>query len=148
MELYFAYGSNMSARQIRERCPTAAYVDLGRLEGFRLTFNRKGSYRQGSVASVELGDPHHDVVLGVLWHISRSDLDKMDEIEDPDAYVRIAVPVANGQGDVGYAWTYVSYPDEQGLSPDADYLKVMIQAAVEVGLPKIYVKGLERWKDA
>lgn len=40
--LYFAYGSNMSTEQMRERCPTATAVGLAKTVGWRWIINRRG----------------------------------------------------------------------------------------------------------
>lgn len=142
MELYFAYGSNMLARQMLQRCPSARPSGIGELTGFRLTFNRKGSYREGAVASVEVGRRDQDRVLGAVWRISRGDLERLDAIEDPDAYVRLSVPIRLDDHRVVYSWMYVSFPDGRGVEPDDDYLRVMIEGARELGLPLDYLETL------
>ena len=52
--LYFAYGSNMLFDQMRERCPSATFVCIAALEGYRLAFTRtaKGQWRGFGVADV------------------------------------------------------------------------------------------------
>ncbi|UNI21471.1 Cholestenol Delta-isomerase [Purpureocillium takamizusanense] len=40
--LYFAYGSNLSTRQMRQRCPFSTPVGLGFLEGWRWIINERG----------------------------------------------------------------------------------------------------------
>ena len=38
MSLYVAYGSNLNMKQMSIRCPTAAVVGSGTLNGYRLAF--------------------------------------------------------------------------------------------------------------
>ena len=59
MIFYFAYGSNMHPRTMRERCPGARPHGLARLDGWRFFINRRGA------ASI-WPDPN-GVVYGVLW---------------------------------------------------------------------------------
>ncbi|KAL3953574.1 hypothetical protein ACCO45_011530 [Purpureocillium lilacinum] len=40
--LYFAYGSNLSTTQMRQRCPFSTPVGLGFLEGWRWIINERG----------------------------------------------------------------------------------------------------------
>ncbi|KAL7898494.1 hypothetical protein HDV63DRAFT_373910 [Trichoderma sp. SZMC 28014] len=40
--LYFAYGSNLSTDQMRERCPYSTAVGLGKMTGWKWIINRRG----------------------------------------------------------------------------------------------------------
>ncbi|KAL7795790.1 hypothetical protein V8C37DRAFT_373451 [Trichoderma ceciliae] len=40
--LYFAYGSNLSTEQMRQRCPFSTAVGLGKITGWRWIINRRG----------------------------------------------------------------------------------------------------------
>ncbi|KAL9469058.1 hypothetical protein ACSS6W_010752 [Trichoderma asperelloides] len=40
--LYFAYGSNLSTEQMRERCPYSTAVGLGKMTGWKWIINRRG----------------------------------------------------------------------------------------------------------
>ncbi|WP_336086076.1 gamma-glutamylcyclotransferase family protein [Nocardia sp. SSK8] len=145
MVLYFAYGSNMSAAQMQRRCPSASLRGTGTLERFRLAFNRTGSYRPGAVASVEPSPEPSSQVIGLVWEISDSDLREMDAIEDPEAYLRIAVPVHTEQHGTEYCWAYISYPDNRGSAPDQEYVQILIDGAVEAQLPGDYISELRAW---
>lgn len=71
--LYFAYGSNLSWSQMKERCPSAEFVTVAKLKGYRLDFTLESppEERNGGVADVvrdnlnevwgviyDIGDPH------------------------------------------------------------------------------------------
>ncbi len=73
---YFAYGSNMSAKQMQERVPSAQKVGIGFLDNFALVFNRKGTYRDGGVASIV--DAAHRKVWGVIWSVAKSEMEALD----------------------------------------------------------------------
>lgn len=137
---YFAYGSNMATGQMRERCPSAQRVAVATLRDYELVFNRRGSYRPGGVASVAPVDGKR--VYGVVWRISSSDLDRLDEVEDPDAYQRDMATVFGLDGSRWRAYLYEATP-EGVFEPDRDYLELMVEAAVESGLPEEYVAELK-----
>jgi gamma-glutamylcyclotransferase (GGCT)/AIG2-like uncharacterized protein YtfP len=137
---YFAYGSNMAERQMKERCPSAQRIAVAMLRDYELVFNRLGSYRPGGVASVAPAEGKR--VYGVVWRISSSDLDRLDEVEDPAAYQRDIATVFGLDGSRWRAYLYEATP-EGVFEPDRDYLELMVEAAVESGLPEKYVAALK-----
>ena len=52
LHLYFAYGSNLSTEQMRERCPESQPWRTVLLMGYRLAFGSVSSYRKGGVATI------------------------------------------------------------------------------------------------
>ena len=75
--LYFAYGSNLSHKQMKERCKDSKYIKNFFLEGFKLSFcaiNRN----YGSANIVKKPDSK---VPGVIWKISESDEKELDYYE-------------------------------------------------------------------
>lgn len=71
--LYFAYGSNLCARQMAQRCPDAADPRPAVLADHDWLINQRG------VATVEplAGNQVH----GVVWRISDGDLATLDSAE-------------------------------------------------------------------
>ena len=59
---YFAYGSNMVATQMHQRCPTAHDIGMARLGGWRFIINQEGH-------ATIVPDPSA-YVLGVLWSLT------------------------------------------------------------------------------
>lgn len=125
------------------RCPSATLDGIGRVPGFRLAFNRRGTYRPGAVATLEPGNRDDDLVLGRVWSLSVDDLHVLDKIEQ--AYVRIALPVTIDPLGSRYCWTYVSFPDGRGAVPDSQYVELIIDGAREAGLPTSYIDDLASW---
>lgn len=48
----FSFGSNMNLKQMKERCPSSEFVELIKLRGYKLLFNRFSKMRKGGVASI------------------------------------------------------------------------------------------------
>jgi hypothetical protein len=73
--LYFAYGSNMHAGQMKERCPSATFLCRAKLPAHRLAFTLRSCRRGCGVADI-LRDEAKDVWGGftsfqrVTWKIS------------------------------------------------------------------------------
>ena len=142
---YFAYGSNMDAAQMRARCPSARKVANGVVRGVCLVFNRRGTYRPGGVASIEPCTPNSQV-HGIVWRLSAEDLQRLDDIEDPNAYRRELVRVWEVEADPIEAVTYRAIPEADEITPDAEYLAIIITAAKEAGFPVNYLEMLERFR--
>ena len=70
---YFAYGSNMSLKQMAERCPSSLFMGKGRIDGYRFQINDRG------VANiVESG---RDFVEGLIYQIDGEDKRQLDRSE-------------------------------------------------------------------
>jgi cation transport regulator ChaC len=143
--LYFAYGSNMLEKQMRERCKSVNKIGNGVLRNYKIVFNRKGSYHDGAVASIERSDGGQ--LWGVIWKIRVSELLELDKIEDPEAYKREKVVVSTQDGTTYSCHAYVAIPQTAELRPDDQYLKTVIEGAKEAGLPDDYIRLLESLKE-
>ncbi|MGA8259763.1 MAG: gamma-glutamylcyclotransferase family protein [Arenicellales bacterium] len=76
---YFAYGSNMSSRRLRQRVPSARPLDVGRLSGHTLAWHKKGGDGSGK-CDIAPATPD-DVVYGVLYEMSRAEKPSLDRVE-------------------------------------------------------------------
>ena len=140
MELYAAYGSNMSPAQMAERCPHSPRQGTGWLKGWRLTFGGEDIGWEGALATVV--EDADERVFVVLYEMSEGDeraLDRWDGVTI-GYYRQLRVRVATLDGDV-LAWLYVLNDYEGGL-PSARYLGIMADAAESAGAPADYVSWL------
>jgi gamma-glutamylcyclotransferase (GGCT)/AIG2-like uncharacterized protein YtfP len=78
--LYFAYGSNMHAAQMKERCPSAKFVCRGKLPSHRLAFTLRSCSRRCGVADI-LRDETKEV-WGVVYELLENELENLDKDED------------------------------------------------------------------
>ena len=124
--LYFAYGHNTQTETIQARCPSAKLMDTGVLHNFQLTFHQ--------YSNIENQDGTH--VEGVVWSISRSDLERLDGQEAlHEHYNRIPVEVMIK----GVPYKCTAYIMDPGFHPDATpsraYLQDVRKGYQEHGLP-------------
>ncbi len=130
---YFAYGSNMSVRQMATRCPEAVVVGPALLHDYVFRINLHG------VATV-VPSPE-SVIYGVAWEISDRDLANLDRYEGvPSFYVRESTFV-EVKGEVLPALIYLAVDSMPGV-PREVYLEGIVAAAREHGLPQEYVEEL------
>lgn len=146
--IYFAYGGNIDAHQMRLRCRNARNVGIARLDGYRLSFPRYSFIRQSSLASVE--EAIDQTVWGALYDVEESELRRLDICEGyflasdrpGNAFNRIDVQVHYKEGDRAAAFTYVANPMAYSGEPSHDYLSHLARCAAGLGFPDDYVQGL------
>ncbi|WP_255503126.1 poly-gamma-glutamate hydrolase family protein [Mycolicibacterium sp. CR10] len=136
---YFAYGSNLCARQMAQRCPDATDPRRATLADHDWLINERG------VATVEpfAGSEVH----GVLWQLSDRDLATLDSAEGvPVRYRRDRLTVRTEDG-MSPAWVYIDHRSEPG-PPRPGYLERILEGARHHGLPHRWIEFLERWDPA
>ncbi|MBC7246427.1 MAG: gamma-glutamylcyclotransferase [Actinobacteria bacterium] len=150
--LYFAYGSNLDPKQMKERCPSYQFRCLALLPRFRLAFTRYSEKRRSWVADV-VEDDASPGVWGVVYDISKEELKRLDTYEgyygkgENNAYERCCTSVlVNGDEDrpLG-AFIYVAAnKSDKEHTPAEDYLRHIISGATHWELPEDYLEMLKR----
>ena len=122
--LHFAYGSNMSRRLMRARCPGAQALGTAVLAGHRFIITGDG------YASV-VRQPGA-VVHGLLWRLAARDLAALNLYESVDSglYQAVTLPVRTG-GRRRPARVYVERARHAG-KPKPGYHDVVLAAAREL----------------
>ena len=126
---YFAYGSNMNAfRLFEERLKpegvAAGERIAGRLDGWRLAFNKRGRTPTGAGAANIVEAPG-EVVHGTLNLLPSRGFEVLDRYEGVAGghYERRTVPIVRADTDATVeAVTYVALLVGEGLRPTRDYL--------------------------
>jgi gamma-glutamylcyclotransferase (GGCT)/AIG2-like uncharacterized protein YtfP len=144
--LYFAYGSNLDAAQMRARCRNDALTPQGvaLLPDHRLGFTHRSPIRHGGVADVV---PAADAeVWGCLYDLAESEFRLLDGFEGvPHVYRRHAVTVWR-EGDARRAVDVTTYVIVNRITPEPpphpDYLAQIVRGATAVGLPEAYLARL------
>src|SRR5215469_13335333 len=77
--LYFAYGSNLTWAQMKERCPSARFISTAKLPGFRLAFTRRSARRDCGVADAV--SAAGSCLWGAIYDISDADVEQLDKSE-------------------------------------------------------------------
>ena len=142
MALYAAYGSNLDADQMHERCPHSPSRGSGWLVGWRLTFGGEDLGWEGALATVV--EDESAQVFVMVYDVPSQDEDALDRWESASTglYRKIRVRVQTLQGEE-LCWLYVLDGYEGGL-PSARYLGLMADAAEKAGAPDDYVAALRK----
>ena len=142
--LYFAFGSNLSIAQMRERCPGSEPVGPALLEGRELGFAyRSQNFPPGGGADVVESEGAE--VWGALYRLAETDLELLDRFEHVGSggYRRIEVSVDHGGG-LHQALCYeVADRLDYEVAPIAEYRRLMLEGSAEHGLPPEWIAFLE-----
>ena len=138
--LYFAYGSNMSIRRLRQRARSASSVTVAMLAGHQLRFHKAGQDQSGKCDAYATGDAS-DSVFGVIFDVHITDKVILDNVEGlgrgyDEKYVELQTPAA---GDMS-ALIYCATDIDPALKPFAWYKHHVLCGATEFGLPDDYVE--------
>lgn len=146
--LYFAYGSNMNFKQMRERCPSARFVCTARLDDFELAFTWYSQSRKSGVADIV--EKKGEQVWGVVYQIDELDLGRLDTCEgyqagrESNAYRRVERTVFTGD-DTNQPHTIFTYEVDRKkeCKPSEEYKRLIIEGARYWHLPEEYISKLE-----
>jgi len=120
---YFAYASNLSRKQMLERCPGSKPCFVATLPNYRLVFagwSRQWRGGYGALKSFRGGR-----VLGAVYEIPEIGLNRLDKYEP--GYKRLKVTVFTEGGEPVEAITYIKSGQLEETSPSKEYLAVIQQ---------------------
>ncbi|VUC31323.1 unnamed protein product [Clonostachys rosea] len=145
--IYFAYGSNLSTRQMLKRCPSSTPIGLGHLPGWKWIINERG------YANIVPSSG----VFGLLYLLPPLDEDSLDRHEGvPWAYQKFKLDMAWVKDDqknevAGQDVTALVYIDQERVTesaPKEEYIERMhigIEDAIENwGLDERYAEFMRR----
>jgi hypothetical protein len=143
-DLYFAYGSNLLASEIRRHAPDAEAVGIAFLAGYRLVFNKHSTSRGGDAASIETCPSGE--VWGYLYRLSGRDREGLRRREK--GYKRKSIMVRQVVGQRGRtvsapAFTFAGHsvcPERCG--PSASYLALVLKGARSRRFPEDQVQRI------
>lgn len=137
---YFAYGSNMSHQQMRERCPESRFLGMAKLDSHRFIFDGYSLTRGGAVGNIIAdGDA---VVFGGLFEISENDLISLDICEGYVSKMYDRKEFFILQGDVRVEAIVYYRAGEKTGSPSQTYKDIVLLGAEDCGLPRDYIKSV------
>jgi gamma-glutamylcyclotransferase (GGCT)/AIG2-like uncharacterized protein YtfP len=141
VRLYFAFGSNLSTKQMQERCPSARPVRRLTIKGWKLVFRGSADMQPGATS---------DMIHGALYMLSLEDerqLDRHEGVQPGRAkglYSKVEFRI-NATGETAFFYVmnagHVSPPSEE-------YRAVIRRGYKDWGLPlaglKLAVEGAKQ----
>ena len=130
---YFAYGTNLDKKQMKDRCPESKPLYPATLPNYRLVFVGWSRKFQGSVATIKR--MQGSKTPGAVYEISDADLRHLDVAEGyPQEYNRIKVIVFDEDGTAIEAVTYVKTGSEEESKPSKEYAAVIYKGYRDWGI--------------
>ncbi len=145
--VYFAYGSNLCLRRMRERVPSVHRIGTASLPGYALKWHKRSVDGSGK-CSIAPADHDSPGVHGVLYSFPDQEKPHLDAVEGlGDGYDEVRVRVEGPSGP-RLATTYIAASShvDSALIPYSWYHALVIDGANRAGLPPEYVRGMERVK--
>jgi len=123
---YFAYGSNLNKRQMRERCPDSKPMFIATLPNYKLVFVGWSRQWRGGVISIK--PLRGERVRGAIYEVSEQCIQRLDKFEGhPTDYARQKVTVFDEDSEPIEAITYIKAGQFEETQPSKEYLAVIQQ---------------------
>jgi gamma-glutamylcyclotransferase len=130
---YFAYASNLSRKQMAERCPDAKPKFIATLPNYKLIFTGWSRQWHGGVASIK--PLKGEKVMGGVYEISERNLRFLDKHEGyPSIYNRREVFVFPEEGEAVKAVTYIKVEQSEETKPSPEYVATIQQGYRDWGI--------------
>ncbi|MBI5681831.1 MAG: gamma-glutamylcyclotransferase [Deltaproteobacteria bacterium] len=151
---YFAYGSNMDEKDLKDWCkeknrsfPEWKLLGTACLNGYQLSFNYYSTGRNGGAAN--LMEPSDSKVYGLLFEINKEyDIETIRKKEGcPDYYGEIPITVKYKDKNITNVKTYkvVKTKEKSGhQKPTKYYMNLILKNARTNEFPPEYIQYLEK----
>jgi len=127
---YFAYASNLSKKQMRERCPDSQPKFTAVLPNYKVVFAGWSRQWHGGKASIK--SFRGEKVHGAIYEVTEACLRRLDKHET--GYVRLNVNVFDEDNKPFPAVTYIKSGQLEESTPSPEYLTVIRQGYQDWGL--------------
>ena len=131
--LYFAYGSNLNHKQMKNRCKDSQFIKKFILKGHKLIFSHSDSKNKYGHANVQRKSGFK--VLGCIWNISKKSERNLDIYEDVPGYYQKEYFTLNGK-------KVLFYKQNKFIKrkPTSRYLHTIIEGYKDCKLNKNFLK--------
>ncbi|MDO8578456.1 MAG: gamma-glutamylcyclotransferase family protein [Dehalococcoidales bacterium] len=123
---YFAYGTDLNRKLIKERCPDSVPKYTAKLPNYKVVFTGWLRKWRGGTATIKFSQ--HDKVRGGVYEISEKDLSRLDSLEGyPNNSNRLNITVFTLDDEAVQAITYSKTGREEESKPSPEYLAIIQQ---------------------
>ena len=139
---YFAYGSNLATRFVRDYTPGAKAVMRAALPNYKVEFRHHSEDLGGGISSIV--EAPGNLVRGVIYDVPEAELEALDILESvPEGlYRRDNFLVLGEDGEWQRADLYRVATPTGPYTPSTSYVDFMIEGAREHGLDADYIEQL------
>ncbi len=144
---YFAYGSNMSVSQMKNRgCANYKLIGPAKLNNHKFVYSGSSpNWEMKGTANII--EDNGSEVWGVLFDVTDHCLSRLDTYEHvPVRRNRKKVSVSDLESQKHDAIVYTLNTDLEFNNPSEEYHSQILSSAEEVGLPRDYIETLHKLK--
>lgn len=141
----FCYGSNMSSKQMLDRCPNAEFNCTAYLPGYKIKFNKRSTKDKGSCKANITTGSESDRVWGAVFEVSIKEFKILKGIEVGYNKEDMVVKRIEDESDIE-AKAFIATDSkvlDNNLLPSSEYIRICIEGAVEAKLPDYYIDLLK-----
>jgi AIG2 family protein len=145
---YFAYGSNMLTKRLRQRTPSARFSAVTKLTQHVLRFHKrsedKTGHKSGKCNAYFTGD-EKDYVYGVVFDIDRNEKDKLVEVEGGYVEEKLTLTSRDGKSEAAFMFNVADRAclDDE-LRPYDWYKALVLAGAKEHNFPEEYLREIDK----
>lgn len=141
---YFAYGSNLCTKRLRERVPSAIFHKVAIVHGFTLRFHKRSNDGSAKANAFYTGNPS-DEIFGAIFDIDESEKYELDEAEGRGrGYSQITIhPRGDGKEEEMFAYVADESVIDDSLKPYTWYKDLVVCGAREHSFPEDYIRKIE-----
>jgi gamma-glutamylcyclotransferase len=145
--LYFAYGSNMSPVQMKQRCPGAQRIGTAIAYGWERNFAVVAPHMgvMAAAAGIQRSDNPAAYIEGVVYDLTAGEKETLDEIESGGYAAAELGFKLSSKHVTGFTHVPVNPSSSTDLKPDADYVKLLIEGAEANGLTNLARQLRQDW---
>jgi cation transport regulator ChaC len=130
---YFAYGSDVKVAQMKERVGDFKLSKRAVARNFKLVFNAHSKKNwHGYTANIQHTGDFGDKVLGVVYHITDTQLAKLQTFEGTPQKIDISVELEDGS-EIKNAKTFLWNSTEREHEPPEAYRRIIEEGLIEHG---------------
>jgi gamma-glutamylcyclotransferase len=139
---YFAYGSNLSSKFIRDYTPSAKFTMKADLPNYKVEFRHFSKDLGGGISSIV--EAPGSLVKGVIYDVPELELEELDILESvPEGTYRRDTYIVMGEdGQWHHADLYRVSTPSGPYTPSTRYVDFMVEGAREHGLDAEYIEQL------
>jgi gamma-glutamylcyclotransferase (GGCT)/AIG2-like uncharacterized protein YtfP len=129
----------MNEERIKNRVKSdVKTVGVGKLEGFEIIFNKPSSDKKKARANIK--ENPHKIVYGVVYELTEGQLNKLNTREPGYRREKRKIKIIkNDKEEEIEAEIYVAEITKEGLKPDEEYIRELIDGAKKHNLPQDYI---------
>ena len=138
--LYFAYGSNLSTKYVRNYTPSATFVRRALLPNFHIEFRRYSDNLKGGISTII--EAPGKMVHGVIYEVDSKEIEALDILEKVPlgVYKREGFEVLGEDGKWYKADLYRVVKPEGPYTPAKKYVGWMVEGMKEHDIEPAYAK--------